>query len=38
MIHALGIDTASIDYGQSSEYATHRTLFAANIPGFENRR
>jgi kynurenine formamidase len=35
-IHALGIDTASIDYGQSTLYETHRTLFEANIPGFEN--
>ena len=35
-IHALGIDTASIDYGQSTAYETHRILFAANIPGFEN--
>ena len=35
-IHALGIDTASIDYGQSTLYETHRTLFAADIPGFEN--
>ena len=35
-IDALGIDTASIDYGQSELFETHQTLFAANIPAFEN--
>lgn len=35
-IAALGIDTPSIDYGQSSDFATHVTLYGANIPGFEN--
>jgi kynurenine formamidase len=35
-IGALGIDTASIDYGQSTLYETHRTLFERNIPAFEN--
>jgi kynurenine formamidase len=35
-IHALGIDTASIDYGQSTTYETHRILYDANIPGLEN--
>jgi kynurenine formamidase len=35
-IHALGIDTASIDYGQSSRFETHRILFDANIPALEN--
>jgi len=35
-IRALGIDTASIDYGQSTAYETHRILYDANIPGFEN--
>lgn len=35
-IAALGIDTASMDYGQSSDYPAHRTLLGANIPGFEN--
>ncbi len=35
-ISALGIDTASIDYGQSTTYASHVALFAANIPAFEN--
>ncbi|WP_457652273.1 cyclase family protein [Rhodocaloribacter sp.] len=35
-IHAIGLDTPSIDYGQSRLFETHRTLFAANIPAFEN--
>lgn len=33
---AVGIDTPSLDYGQSSTYDSHRILFAADIPGFEN--
>ncbi|HEU5303263.1 MAG TPA: cyclase family protein [Gemmatimonadales bacterium] len=35
-VRAVGIDTPSIDYGQSSDYLAHRVLFAANIPAFEN--
>jgi kynurenine formamidase len=35
-IDAVGIDTASIDYGQSKTFDTHQILFAANIPAFEN--
>jgi kynurenine formamidase len=35
-IHALGIDTASIDRGQSTTYEAHQILYAANIPGLEN--
>ena len=35
-IRAVGIDTASIDYGQSTLYETHRALFERNIPAFEN--
>jgi kynurenine formamidase len=35
-IRAIGIDTASIDYGQSTRYESHRTLFASEIPAFEN--
>ena len=35
-IGALGIDTASIDRGQSTAFETHRILSAANVPGFEN--
>lgn len=33
---AVGIDTASIDRGQSTTYETHRILAAANVPAFEN--
>ena len=35
-IAAVGIDTASIDPGQSPTFDAHRILFARNIPGFEN--
>ena len=35
-IDAFGIDTPSIDYGQSTLFETHRILFAENIPAFEN--
>ena len=33
---AVGLDTASIDYGQSTMYESHRTLFERDIPAFEN--
>lgn len=35
-IKAIGIDTASIDYGQSTLYESHRALYDRNIPAFEN--
>jgi kynurenine formamidase len=35
-VAAVGIDTASIDYGQSKLYETHQALFAAGVPAFEN--
>jgi kynurenine formamidase len=35
-VAAVGIDTASIDYGQSTLYESHRALYEANIPGLEN--
>ena len=35
-IKAVGIDTASIDYGQSTDFLAHRVLGAANTPIFEN--
>lgn len=35
-IKAVGIDVASVDYGQSRDFKTHRILYAENIPGFEN--
>lgn len=33
---AVGIDTASIDHGQSTHFETHRTLCEHNVPAFEN--
>lgn len=36
IIKAVGIDTASIDYGQSTLFETHRILFAKDVPAFEN--
>lgn len=35
-IKAIGLDTASIDYGQSKLFESHRILFEKNIPAFEN--
>ncbi len=35
-IAAIGIDTASIDYGKSTLFESHRALFAKDIPAFEN--
>ena len=35
-IKAVGLDTPSIDYGQSSDFQTHRILLAKEIPAFEN--
>ena len=35
-IKAIGLDTASIDYGQSTLFESHRTLFARNVPALEN--
>ena len=35
-VKAIGIDTASIDYGQSTLYESHRVLYEQNIPAFEN--
>jgi kynurenine formamidase len=35
-IDAIGIDTASIDFGQSELYESHQILFKHEIPAFEN--
>jgi kynurenine formamidase len=35
-VKAVGIDTASIDYGQSTLFETHRVLYERNVPGLEN--
>lgn len=35
-VKAVGIDTPSIDYGQSADFKTHQILLGNNIPGLEN--
>ena len=35
-IRAIGLDTPSIDYGQSTDFQSHVILFKHNIPAFEN--
>lgn len=35
-IKAIGLDTPSIDYGQSTLFESHRILFDKNIPALEN--
>ena len=35
-IDAFGIDTPSLDFGQSTDFRTHVILNERNIPGFEN--
>lgn len=35
-IGAIGLDTPSIDHGQSKDFLAHRVLFEANIPAIEN--
>ena len=35
-VSGVGIDTASVDYGQSKDFQTHRILYAQNIYGLEN--
>src|SRR5215213_8646335 len=35
-INAVGIDTASIDFGQSQTFGSHVALMTQNIPAFEN--
>jgi kynurenine formamidase len=35
-VKALGLDTPSIDYGQSKDFKTHQILLGANKVGFEN--
>ena len=35
-VKAVGLDTPSIDYGQSTLFESHRILFQQNIPAFEN--
>jgi kynurenine formamidase len=35
-VHGVGIDTASLDYGPSTDFIAHQTLNRANIYGIEN--
>lgn len=35
-VGALGVDTASIDHGPSTEFLVHRIAAAAEVPGLEN--
>ena len=35
-VAVLGVDTASIDYGQSGDFVVHRLAAMANVPGLEN--
>lgn len=35
-IDAVGLDTASLDHGPSTDFIAHQILNAANIPGLEN--
>ncbi len=35
-IKAVGLDTPSIDFGQSKDFGSHVILYRQNIPGFEN--
>jgi kynurenine formamidase len=35
-IKAVGLDVASVDYGQSKDFKTHQILYTQNIPGLEN--
>jgi len=35
-IKAVGLDTPSIDYGQSTLFESHRVLFERDVPAFEN--
>lgn len=35
-VAAVGLDTPSIDFGQSTDFMSHRILYEAEIPGLEN--
>jgi len=35
-VKAVGLDTPSIDYGQSADFIVHRYLYERNVIGFEN--
>lgn len=35
-VNGVGLDTPSIDFGQSKDFMTHRVLFANNLTAYEN--
>lgn len=35
-VAAVGLDTPSIDYGQSKDFIAHQVFYSQNIIGFEN--
>jgi kynurenine formamidase len=35
-VAALGVDTASLDFGRSKDFIVHRIVAEMNVPGFEN--
>ena len=35
-IKAVGLDTPSLDFGQSKDFKAHQVLMGNNVPGFEN--
>lgn len=35
-VKAVGLDTPSLDYGQSTDFKAHQVLMGNNVPGFEN--
>jgi kynurenine formamidase len=35
-VGAIGVDVASVDYGQSKDFRVHRVAAAADVPGLEN--
>jgi kynurenine formamidase len=35
-VDLVGLDTASLDHGPSTDFSAHRVLSAANVPGLEN--
>jgi kynurenine formamidase len=35
-VSAIGVDTASIDHGPSTDFPVHQIVAAANVPGLEN--
>lgn len=35
-VGSVGLDTASLDYGQSKDFPAHQIFGQANVPGFEN--